>query len=38
MLKRNYFVPKDRPLIDNGYKYNARRFLYLISTKDTCHV
>ena len=35
MLKINYAVPRDRPLICMGYKYNVCKFLSFISSEDT---
>ena len=34
MLRRNYMVPRNRPLIAIGLKYNAQKVLYLIVTED----
>ena len=34
MLKRNYMVPGDRPIIAIGYKYNTRKVLYFIAKTD----
>ena len=35
MLKINYVVPRDRPLICMGYKYNVCKLLSFISSEDT---
>ena len=31
VLKKKYMVPRDRPLIDIGYKYNMRKVIYYIA-------
>ena len=33
MLKRKYVVPRDRPLIAIGYKYNTQKVLYFIAAE-----
>ena len=34
VLRSKPMVPRDRPLIAIGYKYNARKFQYFIVTKN----
>ena len=35
VLKIKYMLPRDKPLIDIGYKYNYQKVLYSVGTEDS---